>query len=803
MSVAIASVPPLPEVPYPGIEAFRFIDQQILAARADEAWELISNVTLYSAVLLYGDSGVGKSSLINAGLLPEAIKENYRPDRLRVQPYAGREIKVERIEQTSGEHAIYLRSNFTPRETDEDSGDTLSGSESFELPLTDFRQQLRDACLFGRASEAADSFSRQGTTRPLIIFDQFEEFVTLFEEVRRGGPTVQAKVAQEQADQVQREILTTLVELVQGKEFAVTVVFSFREDYLAKLSILFDACPELREQSQRLLPPTFEEVPAIIRAPFDTNILREHFLEAEPGGPAGSELSESLARRISRALQRRSEGEPVNLTELQIVCQRLWQSKDREALFKKGVDHILSDYAAEVFGGLPRELRDGGIGLLSHMVTGSNTRNIISEPDLLSRTMSHVDVPQTQLLDTLELMSKGQLIRRERRRNLHFYELASEYFVPWITKQVAERVAMEEQSKAKNARRLLVEQRAQARREWRRARRYQRLLKAFAVLVGVLFLVAAIAGYTYKRSVNTDRRLMTETSERRAAEAKTEAALDQNEKYEAAITAITGPSDEEKLRALAKMKQWVKEGDLPPKFALVSFAAQSATENVEVKQAALELLAQAVETDPKVADSIGAVAKTDAALAEKLPPRFYIHVADESQRGPAQKLRSALTEQGWVVPGIEIVGGRAPVWNNELRYFRKSEAGVPEAKEILKVLKEATNSNWEDSYVPGYESSSKVPSGSFEVWFAAPTGRLVVSFQDRDGNLLKPTLVFQPTVGSGGVPFKSRSSTISVPPGDYAVKISASGYKTLTRGIFIRGNEQVNWPVITLENDNP
>src|SRR6185436_5554459 len=105
----------LPDAPYRGIEPFRFTDQQIFAARSEETWTLLSNVTLYRAVLLYGASGTGKSSLINAGLLPEALKENYVPDRLRVQPFAGREIKVERI-RLSGqeEQATFLPSNFAP-----------------------------------------------------------------------------------------------------------------------------------------------------------------------------------------------------------------------------------------------------------------------------------------------------------------------------------------------------------------------------------------------------------------------------------------------------------------------------------------------------------------------------------------------------------------------------------------------------------------------------------------------------------------------------------------------------------------
>lgn len=799
MSVRVLTAPPspLPHVPYPGIQEFRFVDQEIFAARDAEIWELVSNVTLYSAVLLYGDSGVGKSSLINAGLLPEVLEENYRPDRLRVQPYARREIKVEKIEAVGGEHPVFLPSNFTPGEADDDSGDTLSGSESFELSLSDFRSQLGQMRSFGD-QEGLDPFVAPEGSRPLLIFDQFEEFITLFEEARRGGPDAQATIAQEQALQVQREILKTLVDLVQGKKFPVTVIFSFREDYLAKLSMLFDICPELFSQSQRLVPPTFEELAAIIRAPFDTDTLRKHFLGSQKLKVAGSELSESLAQRISSALERHSEGEPVNLTELQIVCQRLWKSGSPENLFKKGIDNILTDYAEGVLLSLPDELKEGAIGLLSHMVTGSNTRNIISEPDLLHRTTAHVDVSDAQLLHTLDLLRERQLIRRERRRSLHFYELTSEYFVRLITTEVAERAAIEETAKARNERHELAERRAQSIREYRQARRVKRFARVFALLCGVVLILGGVLSYIYQRYLNSERQ---REVERRTAEARIQAERERNDKYQVVIKAIAGETDELRLEALMQMKQWVKDRDMPPNYAMLLLAAQSTTENVEIKKAALELLAQAIETDPTLAQSIDAVAQKDTALAQKLPPRFYIHIADESQRGLARKLGEALTSKGWVVPGIEGVSGIAPVWDNELRFFRKSDESTPEFAEIKSVLRQATNSNWNSAYVRGYETSQKVGAGTFELWFAAPTGRLAVSFEDAEGNVSKPTLTFQPTVGSGGVQFKSRSSTISVPPGDYEITISAPGHKPITRKLFIRAGEQVNWPMVTLEKE--
>ena len=87
----------LPETPYRGIEAFRYVDQPIFFAREEETRKLLRYVAVYRGVLFYGDSGSGKSSLINAGFIPAILEEGFTPDRLRVQPHPCKEITVERI----------------------------------------------------------------------------------------------------------------------------------------------------------------------------------------------------------------------------------------------------------------------------------------------------------------------------------------------------------------------------------------------------------------------------------------------------------------------------------------------------------------------------------------------------------------------------------------------------------------------------------------------------------------------------------------------------------------------------------
>ena len=52
---------PLPKEPYRGILPFRLLDWRIFLERDEEAEHLGNLVSMYSGVLLYGQSGAGKS----------------------------------------------------------------------------------------------------------------------------------------------------------------------------------------------------------------------------------------------------------------------------------------------------------------------------------------------------------------------------------------------------------------------------------------------------------------------------------------------------------------------------------------------------------------------------------------------------------------------------------------------------------------------------------------------------------------------------------------------------------------------
>jgi WD40 repeat protein len=341
---------------------------------------------VYRGVMLYGDSGNGKSSLINAGLLPEAASMGFAPERIRVQPRIGEELVVERIPVAEGA-TDYLRSCLAAE--GDDSPRVVLSTEVFE-------ELVRSACT---------------AHRPLLVFDQFEELLTLFEEAGAG--------------EAQQRVVGTLISLLR-EPLPVKLLFAFREDYLGKVKQLLAAAPELVDQALRLGPPAADTLPTIIRGPFDS--YPGHFPR---------ELSRELTERLQLALANRFGTGDLSLSEVQTVCLRLWQSDDPDTLLaKSGVQGLLEAYLAEALDAFPPDLRGAAVLLLSEMVTSAGTRNVISAEDLVQRVDAQEKVPPQVLQRALHrLESESKLIRRERRRESYLYEITSEFLVPWISER--------------------------------------------------------------------------------------------------------------------------------------------------------------------------------------------------------------------------------------------------------------------------------------------------------------------------------------------------------------------------------
>jgi hypothetical protein len=320
-----------PSSPYRGIDYYRFVDHPIFFARQDETFELFRTVVIFKGVILFGSSGAGKSSLINAGLLPLIIDQGFVADRIRFQNRPGEEIVIERISLNDNGEKPFLSPSLAAIGGAEDKSQVV-------LSLQIFKEWLY-------------TFARR--ERPLLILDQFEEIITLFEESVPSHGTSNSALA------LQEQILDLIVGFLHDESLNIKVLFAFREDYLAKLSKLFRLAPELSHQYLRLTLPQKKSLPDIITGPLKDELRKRYRREQN--------FSEELINKLIAEFTLRSEGDAINLSEVQIVCQELWEATNPAGLFEsRGVQGLLEDCLTRELSEFSEDQRSLAIGLLGH-----------------------------------------------------------------------------------------------------------------------------------------------------------------------------------------------------------------------------------------------------------------------------------------------------------------------------------------------------------------------------------------------------------------------------------------------------
>jgi hypothetical protein len=438
--------------PFPGLPAFEYNHWRVFFERGRETRSLVRLVAMYRAVLLYADSGVGKSSLVNAGLVPRSYEEGYQPYTLKLQPRPKREFLLARVKEESAS---------TPG-----------------MPPP--KSQLPKAIAAGRLIVWANENGARGDDQPvpLLILDQFEEVITLFED---GGTALRKDAGK----LTQARIFDALVSLINDPTLRVKLVLSFREDFLAKLTPLFQRCPGLSDQYLRLEPLKTTQVKKLVRGPFD----------AFPG-KYSPEISPQVAQTIEAQFAKRSTDGTINPSEVQIVCQSLSEGSvmryaddlpyqtdaqqfvsepqqgrgssalnsqpDNARLPEAGriavpneeqsgvgkpetndqltklfrehdiVARILEGYFYNSIDSLRVAQKGPAVALLVRLITGSGTRNVVSKEDLLMQVSAEYDYDKDALLGILDQLEKMRLIRQERRHNLSFYEIVSEFLIDAI-----------------------------------------------------------------------------------------------------------------------------------------------------------------------------------------------------------------------------------------------------------------------------------------------------------------------------------------------------------------------------------
>jgi len=473
------------ENPWPGLTPFSEAAQEFFHGRDEAAAELFRRIRRDLLTVLYGKSGLGKTSLLNAGLFPLLRGVDFLPVYVRLDflnPEVGPIAQI----------ATALRENLAtwavegPYPT---PGDTLWGF--FHDKTTEFWSR------------------RNRIVTPVLVLDQFEEIFTLGQATPAAAEIVAelaALIENRPPDRV-RDALERDPDSAGRFDFAkesCKVVIALREDFLPELESLQRQIPSIASNHLRLTRMNGRQARDVI--------LRS----------GGHLVAEGVADRIiafvatSRERTAAGEGEgelealDIEPALLSIVCRELNNKRRRagqqlitEDLLVGAQNEIVADFYRSCLAGLDPRVE---LFIEDQLLTSGGYRDSRPLDDAL-----RVPGVTREAIDTL---IGRRLLRIEERFGTQWVELTHDLLTEVIRQQRdTRREAQEAEAQRERAERAEAEAKAQAElaqqasvREHAARNLVRRTRIALAATAAMLLVAVGALGYAAYESRIADQR---------------------------------------------------------------------------------------------------------------------------------------------------------------------------------------------------------------------------------------------------------------------------------------------------------
>jgi len=241
--------------PWPGLTAFTEKQHDFFYGRSQESHELFACVKRERLTVLFGKSGLGKTSLLQAGLFPQLRDANYLP--------------------------VYVRLNY------EDAAAPFDTQLGMALGAAIESANFAEVALPAEGESVWEYLHRRGgnlindegnVVMPVLIFDQFEECFTLGARKDFSSRLVN-EFLPGLGDMIENRIPASLTKkLTEDRDLAkrydleahgCRILITLREDYLANLEALRDSMPSLVyiDNRMRLTEMTGEQALSVVIDP--------------------------------------------------------------------------------------------------------------------------------------------------------------------------------------------------------------------------------------------------------------------------------------------------------------------------------------------------------------------------------------------------------------------------------------------------------------------------------------------------------------------------------------------------------
>jgi hypothetical protein len=389
---------------YPGAQPFSDNDfsRRVFFGRDSASRMLADKILANRMVIVYARSGLGKTSLLQAGVAPRLRDDDHLPLFVRVN------------DLRSGPFAGVLET--IPGEAQRQGIEYVPG-----LPES-----------LWSFFKTAEFWRGDLLLTPVLVLDQFEELFTLQSEQARAHFLDQLSYL---TRGVRPPTATPAAEELSEHAPAVRIVLSLREDYLGFLEEAAEHIPQILDARFRLAPLDLHAAEEAIVGPAAVS---DPGLDTRPFALDHHAVTSILAYLSQR--RTRTVGETRRYVEpfqLQLVCRRIEQvAAARQAASGSDLTLTMADLGGEA--ALTRTLRDFYREAIRTLPDGHGRRGCrrLCEEYLISPEGRRLSLEENELRRQLDLPKEilsqlvaSRLLRSENRSESTYYELSHDALV--------------------------------------------------------------------------------------------------------------------------------------------------------------------------------------------------------------------------------------------------------------------------------------------------------------------------------------------------------------------------------------
>jgi WD40 repeat protein len=391
--------------PYVGPRSFK--KGETLFGRNRERRDLRDLLVAERIVLLYSPSGAGKTSLIQAALIPELEKAGFRV------------LPVIRVGQEPPPDVNQSQAGFNRY--------VLSSLLSLEERRTEGEQEP----LSQLAGKTFVDYLGKPAANEVLIFDQFDESLTVNPVDREAKEAFFAQVG---------AVLEAAQEVEQSRQRPAPerwALFAMREEYMPGLDPYLRVIPTRLKNTYRLDLLGVDAARQAIQ---------------QPARGCGVNFTDEAAEKLIDDLRRvrvqgpggSTQDQPglyVEPVQLQVVCHGLWQklSADTSEIVAADVERVgdvdtaLAGYYAERVKAAAAKGRTSERSIREWF-----EHQLITEQGIRSQVMKGVEASQGLDNDVIQTLEEAHLVRGEKRRGVIWFELAHDRLIEPVRRDNAE-----------------------------------------------------------------------------------------------------------------------------------------------------------------------------------------------------------------------------------------------------------------------------------------------------------------------------------------------------------------------------